>query len=59
LRARYNLGLLLATKLDPPELGEARRWYTTAAEAGKGEAAEALSQLQPEPDKRRRGMRHG
>lgn len=30
---------------------ETRRWVTTAAEAGIDEAAEALSRLQPEPDK--------
>jgi|BarGraIncu01121A_1022015.scaffolds.fasta_scaffold05799_3 hypothetical protein len=48
--ARYNFGVLLATLLDPPDLGEARRWYT-AAEAGKAEAAEALSRVRSEPDK--------
>lgn len=32
--AQGNLGLLLATRLVPPELHEARRWYTAAAEAG-------------------------
>jgi Sel1 repeat len=26
--------LLLATKCDPPEIGEARRWWTAAAQAG-------------------------
>ena len=49
--AQCNLGVLLATVLDPPDLVEARRWYTTAAEAGHTDAAEALSRLQPEPDK--------
>jgi|GEM_PF-751880 len=32
--AQFNLGLLLATQLDPPELADARIWYTKAAEAG-------------------------
>jgi TPR repeat protein len=49
--ARYNFGVLLATLLDPPDLGEARRWYIAAAEAGKAEAAEALSRVRSEPDK--------
>ena len=50
-KTQYGLGLLLENWRDPPKLGEVRRWYTTAAEAGIGEAAEALSRLQPEPDK--------
>jgi TPR repeat protein len=33
--AQYNLGVLLATLRDPPELVEACRWLTTAAKAGK------------------------
>ena len=33
-RAQSNLGVLLATTVDPPELAEARRWYAQAAEAG-------------------------
>jgi hypothetical protein len=32
--AQYNLGVLLADRLDPPELAAARTWYTKAAEAG-------------------------
>ena len=30
----YNLGVLLATLLDPPELDQARYWYEQAAAAG-------------------------
>jgi hypothetical protein len=37
--------------LDPPDLVEARRWFTAAIEAGTDVAAEALRRLQPEPDK--------
>jgi TPR repeat protein len=33
--AQNALGVLLATMLDPPELDEARTWYTKAAEAGE------------------------
>ena len=29
-----NLGLLLAKRMDPPELEEARGWYLKAADAG-------------------------
>ena len=43
--AHYNLGVLLATLLDPPELVEACRWLTTAAKAGIDEAVEARSRL--------------
>jgi TPR repeat protein len=43
--AQYNLGVLLATLLDPPELVEACRWLTTAAKAGIDEAVEARSRL--------------
>jgi len=34
IAAQVNLGVLLETKLDPPDLVGARRWYTTAAETG-------------------------
>ena len=44
-----NLGFMLATSLDPPDL--ARRWFTTAAEAGHTGAAVGLSRLQSEPVK--------
>jgi TPR repeat protein len=36
--AQFNLGRLLATRLDPPDLAEARTWYTLAAEAGHNDA---------------------
>ena len=36
--AQFNLGRLLATRLDPPNLAEARAWYTRAAEAGHNDA---------------------
>jgi TPR repeat protein len=34
----FNLGLLLANRLDPPDLDEARRWYLRAAQAGDADA---------------------
>ena len=34
IHAQSNLGFLLANRLDPPELAEARAWWTKAAEAG-------------------------
>jgi TPR repeat protein len=34
IRAMYTLGFLLVRTMDPPELGEARRWYEQAANAG-------------------------
>jgi O-antigen/teichoic acid export membrane protein len=37
-QAQFNLGRLLATRLDPPDLFEARAWYTRAAEAGYSDA---------------------
>ena len=43
--AQYNLGVLLATLLDPPELVEACGWLTNAAKAGIDEAVEARSRL--------------
>ncbi len=33
-RSQYNLGVLLATLIEPSDLVAARRWFTTAAEAG-------------------------
>ena len=36
--AQFNLGRLLATRVDPPHLAEARIWYTRAAEAGHDDA---------------------
>jgi TPR repeat protein len=42
--AAYNLGVLL-TELDPPELVEARRWYTQAAQSGDAGAAYNLGVL--------------
>jgi TPR repeat protein len=33
-----NLGFLLAERLDPPDLAEARSWYERAAEAGNTDA---------------------
>jgi TPR repeat protein len=43
--AQYNLGILLATLLDPPDLDEARRCHTTAAEAGHTGAQNNLGVL--------------
>src|SRR5215469_17504293 len=37
-QAQFNLGRLLATRLNPPDLAEARAWYTRAAEAGYSDA---------------------
>jgi TPR repeat protein len=45
LDARYNLGLLLADLLDPPDLEAARGWYERAAQAGDSQARDALRQL--------------
>jgi hypothetical protein len=42
--AMYNLGVLLATLLDPPELDEARYWYEQAA-AGHTDAMRNLGLL--------------
>jgi TPR repeat protein len=35
--AQLNLALLLATRLEPPEIGEARRWFAAAVQAGDNE----------------------
>src|SRR5687767_10471695 len=43
--AAYNLGLLFADGLDPPELTEARRWWEQAARAGHTLAAYKLGVL--------------
>jgi TPR repeat protein len=37
-----HLGYLLAERLDPPRLDEARTWWTRAAEAGDAEAVIVL-----------------
>ncbi|HKB31857.1 MAG TPA: hypothetical protein VKD26_13620, partial [Streptosporangiaceae bacterium] len=39
------LAVLLADRLDPPELAEARTWYTRAAEAGDTDAQFNLGRL--------------
>ncbi|MGO9217354.1 MAG: hypothetical protein ACLP5E_06210 [Streptosporangiaceae bacterium] len=39
------MGVLLATLQDPPDLAEARTWYTKAAQAGRAEARDALEDL--------------
>jgi TPR repeat protein len=36
--AQYNLGTLLATRLNPPDLPGARTWWTKAAQAGHTDA---------------------
>ncbi|SDB94493.1 hypothetical protein GA0111570_11115 [Raineyella antarctica] len=41
--AMYNPGVLLADVLDPPDLAQARHWYTTAA--GPIDAIESLRNL--------------
>jgi TPR repeat protein len=41
----FNLALLLANQLDPPDLAEARRWYEKAATAGNTEAMTNLGNL--------------
>ncbi|SFU10833.1 tetratricopeptide repeat protein, partial [Arthrobacter sp. ov118] len=43
--AAFNLGVLLADRLDPPDLSEARRWYEQAAAAGHTGAAFNLGLL--------------
>ena len=43
--AQNLLGLVLATRLDPPELAEARTWLTQAAKAGNVEAQNSLGLL--------------
>jgi TPR repeat protein len=40
--AMFNLGLLLANRLDPPQLDEARTWLTRAPNAGHTRAMSAL-----------------
>jgi hypothetical protein len=40
--AMFNLGVLFASKLDPPQLDEARTWYERAADAGHTGAMCAL-----------------
>jgi TPR repeat protein len=41
----YNLGLLLATQLNPPDMAGARRWLEKAATAGHTEAMRNLAYL--------------
>ena len=36
--AQFNLGVLLADRLNPPDLAQARTWWTRAAEAGNTDA---------------------
>ena len=43
--AHFNLGVLLADCLNPPDLAGARRWYTKAAEAGDADARFRLGGL--------------
>jgi hypothetical protein len=42
-----NLGILLATGVEPPALAEARTWYTKAAEAGLPEARQTSGYCLP------------
>jgi len=49
--AMYNLGLLLETRLDPPDLIQARRWYLRAAGAGHSNARRRLSRLDVPEDR--------
>lgn len=44
--AMFNLGVLLAGRLDPPDLDGARRWWTQAAPAGHTGASDALRCLE-------------
>ena len=56
----YNLGVLLQRRLNPPELVEARRWYTLAAEAGHTDAMYNLGILlanQMDPPELRKARR--
>ena len=48
--AQFNLGLLLATVLDPPNLDEAGTWWTRAAEAGDVDAQYNLWSTAGYPD---------
>ena len=43
--AQYNRGILLADRLDPPDLDGARAWYTRAAKAGHTAAQFSLGVL--------------
>jgi TPR repeat protein len=43
--AQFSLGWLLSTVLDPPELAEARTWFTRAAEGGDTDAQFSLGLL--------------
>ena len=43
--AQYNLGALLATRLNPPDLTGARTWWTKAAQAGHTDAQYNLGAL--------------
>jgi hypothetical protein len=43
--AMHNLGLLLATRLDPPDLDQARHWYEQAAAGGDTDAMHNLGYL--------------
>jgi TPR repeat protein len=45
VRAQYNLGVLLADQLEPPEMAAAVGWYTRAAEAGHTGAQYELGML--------------
>ena len=44
-RAQFSLGVLLADRLDPPDLAGARTWLTRAAEAGDTGAQSSLGVL--------------
>ena len=44
-RAQYNLGVLLADELEPPEMAAAVGWYARAAEAGYTAAQYDLGEL--------------
>jgi TPR repeat protein len=41
-----SLGVLLAARLDPPDLDQARNWYQQAADAGNSYATDRLSLLE-------------
>ena len=41
----YHLGVLLATRLDPPDLDVGRLWYQMASDAGNNEAINLLGNL--------------
>jgi TPR repeat protein len=43
--AQRNLGALLAYWVDPREIAQARKWLTSAAEAGDSESVRMLEKL--------------